>query len=119
MNEKPVYKIFREADWKALQANKRFAGSADDKRDGFIHLSAKHQMQGTLDKHYAPAKIGGEAVIIAAVPMGPLGAALRWEVSRGGDKFPHLYGDLLLSQISQHWEIAPGARGRYDLSEIL
>lgn len=90
-----VYRILRAADFARFESSGVFHGSADDKRDGFIHFSAQHQVAGTLAKHYA----GAEDLVLLSVDAAVLGDDLRWEVSRGGDQFPHLYRALLWSEI--------------------
>lgn len=87
-----VYKILRASEWAAFRSTGQFAGSADDLRDGFIHLSTEAQLQGTLSKHFA----GEPGLVIVEFEVAALGAHLRWEASRGGALFPHLYGTLLL-----------------------
>jgi uncharacterized protein (DUF952 family) len=84
-----IYKILSVADWADAQAAGRFEGSADDRRDGFIHFSDARQVVGTAAKYFA-----GQAglVLLAVDPAGLAG--LRWEESRGGALFPHLYGML-------------------------
>ena len=90
----PVYKICPEA---ALQERRcgRFEGSADDARDGFIHLSAASQVAGTLAKYFA----GQRGLVLLAVDPERLGERLRLETSRGGELFPHLYGPLELEHV--------------------
>ncbi|MGI4878678.1 MAG: DUF952 domain-containing protein [Janthinobacterium lividum] len=84
-----VYKILRAAEWAAFERDGRFAGSADDVRDGYIHMSTAEQTAGTMAKYFA-----GEAVTVLTIDADALGDALRWEVSRGGMLFPHLYRPL-------------------------
>jgi len=91
----PVYKILADAALEAAKSEGQFMGSADDLRDGFIHLSAGHQVEGTLAKHYA----GQEDLLLVTLDPERLGAGLKWEESRGGDLFPHLYGPLALDAI--------------------
>lgn len=86
-----VYKLLRPAEWAAFQADGAFAGSADDLRDGFIHLSAADQVAGTRAKWFA-----GDAVVLLEVRA----EDLRWEPSRGGALFPHLYRPLRLDEVS-------------------
>ena len=74
----------------------RFEGSADDAGDGFIHLSAGHQVAGTLAKYFA----GQRDLVLLAVDPERLGDRLRWETSRGGELFPHLYGPLPLAHVT-------------------
>ena len=89
-----VFKILRAAEWAAFQATGAFAGSADDVRDGFIHLSTEAQLDGTLAKHFAGA--AGLVVVRLGVESDP---ALRWEESRGGALFPHLYRPLMVADV--------------------
>jgi uncharacterized protein (DUF952 family) len=91
-----VYKICDEADWRACEASGELPWSADDRRDGFLHLSAAQQVEGTLARHFA----GREDLWLLAVDPERLPAgALRWEPSRDGQLFPHLYGPLPRSAI--------------------
>jgi len=90
-----LYKILADAAYDAAKTEGRFMGTADDLRDGFIHLSAAHQVEGTLAKHFA----GQEVLLIHAAAPEKLGPALKWEESRGGDLFPHLYAPLPLDAI--------------------
>jgi uncharacterized protein (DUF952 family) len=93
----PVYKILADAANEAAKSEGRFMGTTDDLRDGFIHLSAAHQVAGTLATHYA----GQEDLLLLTLDSERLGTGLKWEASRGGDLFPHLYGprdfDAILS----------------------
>lgn len=85
--------IFKIADvnaWSAACAAGLFHGSEADKRDGFIHFSARHQLRETARKHFAG--LGG--LVLVAFDASALGPNLRWEPSRGGDLFPHLYAPL-------------------------
>lgn len=86
----PIYKVCSTAEWQVAVANRTFSGSAVDLRDGFIHFSAAHQVTETVRRHFQ----GQADLIVIAVDPRPLGADLRWEASRGGDLFPHLYGNL-------------------------
>lgn len=89
-----VYKILRQDEWMAAQATGVFRGSSDDLRDGFIHFSAGPQLLGTAEKYFA----GERNLVLLAVDDAAMGETMRWEVSRGGQKFPHLYGDLPLDR---------------------
>ncbi len=88
------YKIFRAEEWAQFVDNGEFAGSADDLRDGFIHLSGADQLQGTLSKHF-----GGESGLVVAEVAVDGDPALKLEKSRGGKLFPHLYRPLKLSDL--------------------
>lgn len=91
----PIYKICGRDAWEEARGLGRYAGSADDARDGFIHLSTKDQLAGTLAKHFA----GQGDLVLVVLDAGALGAALKWELSRGGALFPHLYGPLEMSAV--------------------
>jgi uncharacterized protein (DUF952 family) len=103
-----VYKILRETEWAAGQKAGTFGGSLDDLRDGFIHFSAADQLRATAEKHF----VGENALILLAIDAERLGADLRWEVSRGGQKFPHLYAGLPLNLVQWCREIHRGPDGR-------
>lgn len=88
----PVYKIVRAAEWDGA----RYTPSADDLRDGFVHLSAGDQVEGTRLKHFA----GEQSLRVLTIDPRRLPAgALRWEPSRGGERFPHLYGALTAAAV--------------------
>ena len=114
-----IFKILTLPQWETLQATYEFAGSQDDKRDGFVHLSMGAQVQGTLDKHYSFAKTGGENLVLAAFDPAALGSALKYEVSRGGDKFPHLYAPLPLRALTNHWILQTGENDGYHAPHII
>jgi uncharacterized protein (DUF952 family) len=88
-----IYKILPRAEWRAAEAAGVFEGSAVDLADGFIHFSAEDQMAETLRRHFA----GQSDLLLVAVDAESLGAALKWEPSRGGAMFPHLYSPLATS----------------------
>ena len=91
-----LYKILTRQDWEAFRQARVFHGSAHDIRDGFIHFSAAHQLAGTAEKHYA----GQTDLVLLQVDSDRLAPEqLRWEPSRGGDLFPHLYGPLRLEDV--------------------
>jgi uncharacterized protein (DUF952 family) len=85
-----VFKMLPRADWEAACRAGRYDGSPADAGDGFIHLSAAHQLAGTAGKHFAHIP----DLLLVAIPATRLGVGLRWEPARGGDLFPHLYGPL-------------------------
>lgn len=85
-----IYKILRAPEWEALHAEGRTQGAPIDLRDGFVHLSTAAQVEETAARHFA----GEEGLVLLAVDEGRLGEALRWEPSRGGALFPHLYREL-------------------------
>jgi len=95
MPERIAYKIFTNAEFQSFTRDRTFAGSPADIADGFIHLSTATQLEGTLARHY-PARTD---IILAAIDLSSLGAAVRWEESRGRQSFPHLYGRLPLAAV--------------------
>jgi uncharacterized protein (DUF952 family) len=108
-----VYKVLRLEEWRLLQRSGRYAGSPDDQRDGFIHLSTWAQLSGTLDRHFSRAD--DRQLVVAVIGAGPLGDALVWELSRGGALFPHLYGELTLKMISDTFRLSRVVGGTYVL----
>ena len=90
-----VYKVLRAAEWAQMQARGVLEGSPGDKRDGFIHFSTAEQLEGTIARHFA----GERDLVVLEVDAALLGAKLRWEPSRGGALFPHLYGELPLQAV--------------------
>lgn len=95
-NEDCVYKVLRRDEIVHLIRDGRFEGSQDDLRDGFVHLSAAPQVHGTLVRHFADKS----GLFLAICYADGLGAALRWEASRHGEAFPHLYRPLYLADIA-------------------
>ena len=86
----PIYKIVSKTEWDDACRGGVFDGASVDRADGFIHLSAAHQVRETAAKHFD----GRRDLLLVAFDPASLGDALRWEVSRGGDRFPHLYAPL-------------------------
>lgn len=91
-----VYKILRPEELAVLAAAGGTFGAPADLADGFVHLSSAAQVAATLEKHFA----GEDGLWLVACDPGAMGAALRWEPSRGGPRFPHLFrrldrGDIL------------------------
>ena len=114
MKNNKIYKIFLQIEWNEMLANRCFSGSVDDKRDGFIHLSTSIQLAETLSKHFH----GQDSIVVAEVDAEKNSELLKYEFSRGGNKFPHLYGNLELSSIINYWTLSPDDKGAYDLSII-
>lgn len=85
-----VYKIAGKDAWRKACAAGRYDGSGEDRRDGFIHLSAGHQLAATLAGHFATKK----NLVLIAFRSADCAAALRWEAARGGELFPHHHGPL-------------------------
>lgn len=112
--ERTVYKICPEAMWREAVAAGVFAGSPADLADGFVHFSTATQARETARRHFA----GQEGLVLVAFDAGRLGASLRWEPSRGGDLFPHLYGPL--DPASALWvkPLPLGADGRHVFPDL-
>lgn len=104
-----IYKICPEALWREAQAAKVFHGAPIDLADGFIHLSTAQQAAETAAKHFT----GETDLIVVAVRAEALGPALRWEPSRGGALFPHLYAPLPVSTVRFALPLPLGPDGRH------
>ncbi len=93
-----IHTLVRAADWRAAEQAGAYAGSADDRRDGFLHFSASDQLRGSAAKHRA----GVADLVMVSVEAAALGAALVWEPAAGGSRpglFPHLYGSLPMAAV--------------------
>ena len=105
-----IYTLVRAADWQAAQAAGAYAGSADDRRDGFLHFSSAAQVRASAAKHRA----GEPDLVLVEVDAAACGDALRWEAAAGGSRpglFPHLYGALPLSAVRSVTPLPLGADG--------
>ncbi|MBL3572818.1 DUF952 domain-containing protein [Rhodovulum sulfidophilum] len=102
-----IYKIFRRAEWDALRERGASRGAPVDLADGFIHLSTAGQVAGTAEKHFA----GESDLVLVAVEADRLGPDLKWEASRGGALFPHLYRELRLADLVWDKSLPLGATG--------
>ncbi len=91
-----VFKILDGAAYEKASASGQFQGAEIDLKDGYIHFSAAEQMKETARLHFH----GRENLVLLAVPTEKLGAALKWETSRGGQLFPHLYGVLNMTDVA-------------------
>ncbi len=90
-----VYKVCSAAEWSEPEVARGYTGSADDARDGFIHLSTAAQLAGTLARHFSGSDGRGlPGLVLVSLDPAELGAALKWEPARDGSLFPHLYGAL-------------------------
>lgn len=102
-----IFKLFRNQEWNSAKSAGVFAGSSDDLRDGYLHFSTASQVRTTYDRYFAQE----HNPILAAVDSHALGEALKWEVSRGGEKFPHLYRALKLAEVHSVFEIRRDENG--------
>lgn len=94
-NPTTAYKVLTAEQMAALEHDGSFAGAPVDLEDGYIHLSTAAQLTETVDKHFA----GQTDLHVAAVDLEALGDKVRWEESRGGQLFPHIYGPLTLDTV--------------------
>lgn len=99
-----MYKILRHGEWEALKNAGRIDGSPDDVRDGYVHLSTASQVPGTLLHHFHP----DDGLWLLEIEEAVLGADVRWEASRGGEPFPHLYRALELGDVARAEPIISG-----------
>jgi uncharacterized protein (DUF952 family) len=109
-----IYKILTRGQWQAAHEAGLFAGSALDLQDGFIHFSTAAQAQETARRHFA----GQADLVVLEVEADDLGEALRWEPSRGGDLFPHLYGTLAAALVRYVTEAPLDADGTPTLGSL-
>ncbi len=102
-----AYKVLLGTQMAELELTGRFAGAPIDLVDGYIHMSTAAQLVETVDKHFN----GFDDLHIVAVDLEVLGEALRWEPSRGGQLFPHLYGELTLDEVIAFGPLERGEHG--------
>lgn len=109
MSERPTtaYKVLTGEQMAALERDGRFDGAPVDLADGYIHLSTEAQLTETVDKHFAEQS----DLHVAAVDLGSFGDTLKWEESRGGQLFPHLYEPLLLETVIAYGPLERAADG--------
>ena len=109
-----VFKILGDDEWRAAQAQGRFLGSRVDVQDGFIHLSSAEQARETAAKWFA----GRADLWLVAVDAEDIAANLKWEPSRGGALFPHLYAPLALTSVVWARPLPLAADGRHEFGEL-
>ena len=103
-----IFKIVSRAEWERAEAEGVFRGAAIDLQDGYIHFSTAGQVAETAAKHFADQT----DLLLVALRTGDLGDKLRWEPSRGGALFPHLYAPLSLTAVQAVWPL-PFEQGRH------
>ena len=109
-----IFKIVAAEEWRAAEAAGVFLGAGIDRQDGFIHFSTASQAPETAAKWFA----GRGDLMLVAVDAEGLGRELRWEPSRGGALFPHLYGALPLALIAWARPLPLAADGRHEFGEL-
>lgn len=113
MAETLVYKIVNAAEWASAARSGAYGGSPDDERDGYIHLSSVGQLIGTLTRHFENQR----GLVLVEFDAKELEPALRWEPSRNGALFPHLYGPLPTAAARRVTPLANAADGTIVLPE--
>lgn len=101
MSEPTAYKVLTAEQMASLERDGSFAGAPVDLQDGYIHLSTAAQLQETIDKHFA----GQSDLWLVAVDLDALADTVKWEPSRGGQLFPHIYGTLPLDAVVAYSEL--------------
>lgn len=104
-----IYKILSAAEWQEAERLGVFAGAGIDVQDGYIHFSTAEQAEETAAKHFA----GMNGLVLVAVDADTLGEKLKWEISRGGALFPHLYGTLATRDALWVKPLALGPDGKH------
>ena len=105
---KRIFKVVHGSAWDEAQRSGVFQGAEIDRRDGYIHFSTAEQLPETLAKHFA----GQTDLLLVACDADDLGTDLKWEPSRGGDLFPHLYASLPVALARETWELALDESGQ-------
>ncbi|WP_042696227.1 DUF952 domain-containing protein [Azospirillum sp. B506] len=109
MTDRIIHHMCRADEWDAARPAGRYPGSSQDVQDGFIHFSTAAQVVESAAKHRA----GQDGLLLLTVDAGRLGDALRWEPSRGGQLFPHLYGPLPVDAVLRADPLPLGRDGRH------
>ncbi len=91
-----AYKVLTAEQWAQFQRDGVFAGAPVDLADGYIHMSSAEQLEETIAKHF----VQQDNLVVAEIALDPLGTAVKWEESRGGALFPHLYAPLPMSAVT-------------------
>ena len=105
----PIYKIFRADEWAKARTQQYFQGSPIDLADGFIHFSTAAQARETAARHFA----GAGELVLAEIDPSRLAQPLKWEPSRAGQLFAHLYSALPVGAITKTWTLSVGPDGRH------
>ena len=101
MPDSTAYKVLTAEQMASLERDGNFSGAPVDLQDGYIHLSTGAQLQETIDKHFA----GQSDLWLVAVDLDALADTVKWEPSRGGQLFPHIYGELPLDAVIAYSEL--------------
>ena len=115
MTEQPIYKIVTTSEWQVAKASGVFKGAPVDLADGFIHFSTVDQVVETAVRHFS----GKTDLVLVTVDPAALGDGLKYEPSRDGALFPHLYGDLPLDAVLEEQPLPLAANGRHDFRGLV
>lgn len=107
MDKKLLLKIVSREEWATATASGLFRGAEIDLKDGYIHFSSTDQVVETAAKHFA----GRDDLLLVAINEEKLGDSVRWETSRGGQLFPHLYSELPVNLVDHVWELPLNKEG--------
>ena len=110
-----IYKVVKRQQWSDAEKNGVFAGAEIDLTDGYIHFSTAEQVVETVAKHFA----GQSDLLIVAIQADEMGKDLKWEPSRGGDLFPHLYGTFDVSIVKFVKELPLDSAGVHVLPDLI
>ncbi|MCZ4282210.1 DUF952 domain-containing protein [Kiloniella laminariae] len=113
MAERWIYHVCKATEWKEANKAGVYPGSSQDQADGFIHFSSGKQLQVSVAKHRA----GQDDLVLLEVDGALLGQKLIWEKSRGGQLFPHLYGELPLTAVRRNGAVRLGEDGKHLLPD--
>ncbi len=108
-DQKHIYRLLGAEHWRRAELTGRFSGTEHDLRDGFIHFSTAAQVAEPAARHYR----GQPDLLLLRVDADALGSALRWEPSRGGALFPHLYGELPVTAVTRVDTLGLDTEGRH------
>ncbi len=109
-----IYKVCAEPLWREAESVGAFKGAAIDLQDGYIHFSTQEQLTETLRRHFT----GQSDLLLIQVDAARLGERLKWEPSRGGALFPHLYGDLDLAAVTAVEPLPLGPDGQHQVPSL-
>lgn len=109
-----IYHMCRRGEWREAEVGGAYAGSSQDRADGFIHFSTADQIVESAARHRA----GQDGLVLLAVDAEKLGDGLKWEASRSGALFPHLYGSLPVAAVHAVHDLKLGPDGRHVFPDL-
>ncbi len=110
-----IYKILTPAQWSAFENDSRFTGAPIDLSDGYIHFSTAEQAKETVAKHFADHS----EIVLLELDAEAFSHDLKWEPSRGGALFPHLYATLNIESVQRSWTMKRGSNGQFSYPDEL